>query len=178
MSLSRRIFIGLGVGIATGLFFGELVADFRLFGDLFISLLQMTVLPYIFVSLIAGFARLEVAQLSKLAIRGGGILVLIWAIALLVIFVASLAFPDLDAGTFFSSVITTEPAPTNLIELYVPANIFFSLSNNMVPAVVLFSIMLGLALINVEEKHLVLPLLDGVATALASINNKIVQLTP
>jgi ABC-type amino acid transport substrate-binding protein len=65
-----------------------------------------------------------------------------------------------------------------LLELYVPANIFFSLSNNMVPAVVIFSIFLGLALISVDEKLLVLPFFDGLAAALTSINHKIVELTP
>ncbi len=178
MTLSSRIFVGLGLGIASGLFFGELLADFEVIGDLFVGLLQITVLPYIMVSLIAGFARLEVAQASRLALRGGGTLLLIWAVALFVIFVSSLAFPQLGTGTFFSSVNTPEPTETNLIELYVPANIFFSLSNNMVPAVVLFSIFVGLALISVEEKQLVLPFFDGLAAALTRINHKIVELTP
>ena len=178
MTLSSRIFVGLGLGVVTGLFFGELVADFELLGDLFVGLLQITVLPYIMVSLIAGFARLEVHQAGKLAIRGGGTLFLIWGVALFVIFISALSFPDLDSGSFFSSPVTPDPSPTNLLELYVPANIFFSLSNNMVPAVVLFSILIGLALITVDEKELVLPFFDGLAAALTSINHKIVELTP
>ena len=48
MTLSSRILIGMALGIASGLFFGELLADLKLFGDLFVALLQMTVLPYIF----------------------------------------------------------------------------------------------------------------------------------
>ena len=56
MGLSTRIFIGLFSGVATGLFFGELVADLKILGDIFIKLLQMTVLPYIVVSLIAAAA--------------------------------------------------------------------------------------------------------------------------
>lgn len=178
MTLSSRIFVGLGLGIAVGLFFGELAADFELLGDLFVGLLQITVLPYIIVSLIAGFARLEMNQASKLAVRGGATLLLIWGVALLVIFLATFAFPDLASASFFSSAVSPEPASTNLIELYVPANIFFSLSNNMVPAVVLFSILVGLALITIEDKHLVLPIFDGLAAAFTRINNKIVDFTP
>ncbi len=178
MTLSSRIFIGLGLGIAVGLFFGELVADFELLGDLFVGLLQITVLPYIIVSLVAGFARLELSQASKLAVRGGAVLLLIWGIALLVIFVATFAFPNLNSGSFFSSAVSPEPVSTNLIELYIPSNIFFSLSNNMVPAVVLFSILVGLALISVDDKQLVLPFFDGLAAAFTSINHKIVDFTP
>jgi Na+/H+-dicarboxylate symporter len=109
MTLSNRIFIGLGLGIAAGLFFGELVADFELLGDLFVGLLQITVLPYIIVSIVAGFARLELSQASKLAVRGGAALLLIWSVALLVIFLATFAFPDLASGSFFSSAVSRYP---------------------------------------------------------------------
>ena len=73
MTLSGRILIGLTLGIASGLFFGEILSNLKLFGDLFVGLLQITVLPYIMVSLIAGFARLETTQAKKLAIHGGGV---------------------------------------------------------------------------------------------------------
>ena len=43
-----------GLGIVVGLFFGELVKPLEVIGQIFIGLLQMTVLPYILVSLIAG----------------------------------------------------------------------------------------------------------------------------
>jgi Na+/H+-dicarboxylate symporter len=58
MSLSARIFIGLALGVITGIFFGELVADLKIFGDIFVKLLQITVLPYIILSLIAGIGRI------------------------------------------------------------------------------------------------------------------------
>ncbi len=178
MSLSSRIFIGLFAGIATGLFFGEIVADLKVFGDVFIALLQMTVLPYIMVSLIAGFGRMKLDQAKRLAVRGSLLLLVIWGMALLLIFAASLAFPDLDTASFFSAVQPDAAEPTNLLELYVPANVFYSLSNNLVPAVVLFSILLGVALISVDYKSAVLPIVDGIAEALSRINSAMVQLTP
>lgn len=178
MSLSKRIFIGLLAGIATGLFFGELTADLKLLGEIFIKLLQMTVLPYIVVSLIAGFGRMSPSQARRLAIRGSVVLVSIWGLALVLIFLAPLAFPSLDTASFFSSQSGPGPAAGNLIELYVPHNIFYSLSNNLVPAVVLFSILLGVALISVEDKSSVLAIFDGLSHALAHINNLVVQLTP
>jgi ABC-type amino acid transport substrate-binding protein len=66
----------------------------------------------------------------------------------------------------------------NLYELYLPANIFYSLANNLVPAVVLFSILVGIALINLEEKQGILHFFDGIAQAMARINALVVQLTP
>ena len=67
MSLSSRIFVGLFAGVCTGLFFGEMVADLKIVGDVFVKLLQITVLPYIIVSLIAGFGRMELSQTLRLA---------------------------------------------------------------------------------------------------------------
>ncbi|MCZ6831602.1 MAG: cation:dicarboxylase symporter family transporter, partial [Gammaproteobacteria bacterium] len=61
---------------------------------------------------------------------------------------------------------------------YVPSNIFYSLSNDLVPAVVLFSILLGVALISVPDKSSVLAIFDGLTEALGRINALIVQLTP
>jgi Na+/H+-dicarboxylate symporter len=45
MSASRKILVGLVLGISTGLFLGDRAAPFRFLADGFIRLLQMTVLP-------------------------------------------------------------------------------------------------------------------------------------
>ena len=52
LSLSTKVLLGVLFGILTGLFFGEEVAWMGIIGDIFIGLLQMTVLPYIMFSLI------------------------------------------------------------------------------------------------------------------------------
>jgi Na+/H+-dicarboxylate symporter/ABC-type amino acid transport substrate-binding protein len=178
MSLSGRILVGLLVGVATGLFFGEMAADLKLLGDIFVKLLQITVLPYIIVSLIAGFGRMQMAQAKQLALRGTAVLLVIWGLALGLIFVASLAFPDIETASFFSAPSRVEVEQPDLFELYLPANIFYSLSNNLVPAVVFFSILVGIALIQVEDKSGILPVFDGLAEAMSKINAAMVQLTP
>ncbi len=57
-SLSTNILIGMFLGIACGIFFGEKVAFLQVAGNAFIKLLQMTILPYILVSLINGIGGL------------------------------------------------------------------------------------------------------------------------
>lgn len=178
MTLSTRIFIGLFAGIAAGLFFGELVADLKIVGDIFVKLLQMTVLPYILVSLVAGFGRMNMREAKRLALRGAVVLGVIWVLALAVIFVAPLAFPDRETASFFASPLVGEAAGADLLELYLPHNIFYSLSNNLVPAVVLFSIFMGIALISVDQKDMVLPIFDSLSAALGRINSMVVNFTP
>jgi CRISPR/Cas system CMR subunit Cmr6 (Cas7 group RAMP superfamily) len=58
MSAFTRVILGLVLGVFTGLFFGELAGNPEIFGEAYIRLLQMTVLPYIMVSLIGGLDRL------------------------------------------------------------------------------------------------------------------------
>lgn len=178
MGLSARILVGLVLGIVTGLFFGEMVSWLKLFGDIFIKLLQITVLPYIVVSLIAGFARMQLGQARILALRGSLVLLAIWGLALTMIFAAALAFPEIDTASFFGSPEQAGGDQPDLLDLYLPANIFYSLSQNFVPAVVLFSILVGVALISVDGKEGMLPIFDAMASALSRINAAIVQLTP
>ena len=51
MSLSAKIFLGLGLGIATGIFLGEITAPLKAVGAAYVQLLQMAVLPYVTVSI-------------------------------------------------------------------------------------------------------------------------------
>ena len=56
MTFSRKILLGLVLGVATGLLLGDRAAPLRYLADAFIRLLQMTVLPYVTVSLVAGIS--------------------------------------------------------------------------------------------------------------------------
>ena len=60
-----------------------------------------------------------------------------------------LSLPAWKAGTFFSSSSVESRAEFDFLGLYLPTNPFYSLANNVVPAVVVFSILFGVALIGV-----------------------------
>ena len=49
-------------GAAIGLFFGERAARLKVVADAYIRLLQMTVLPYVTVSIVAGLGGLDAAR--------------------------------------------------------------------------------------------------------------------
>ncbi len=48
----------------------------------------------------------------------------------------------------------------NFLQLYIPANPFFALANAIIPAIVVFSVMIGLALTGVKSKD-ALPSMAG-----------------
>lgn len=178
MSSGRKILVGLVLGVATGLLLGDDAAPFRFLADGFIRLLQMTVLPYITVSLVAGIGALDPATARRLFLRVGALTLVLWALALGAVFLMPLAFPALESASFFSTTLLEERPPVDFLSLYIPSNPFHSLANSVVPAVVLFSAVLGIALMGVSGKEKLLEWLQVAERALARANRLVVRLTP
>jgi hypothetical protein len=178
LGLTAKILIGLGLGVMTGLFFGESAAALQIVADAYIRLMQMVVLPYLAIALMAGLGQLEANQAKLLALRGGALLLLFWAISVLTIFLMSLTFPEWQAGSFFSSALVEPRKAFNFVELYIPANPFHALANSIVPAVVFFSAAVGVALIGVEDKEQLIRGLETFLAALSRLTRFLVGLTP
>jgi Na+/H+-dicarboxylate symporter len=175
---TRQILVGLGLGVLTGLFLGERAAALGLVADAYVRLLQMTVLPYVTISLIAGIGGLDAASARRLFGRVGLLTLVLWALALGGVFLMPLMFPAIESASFFSTSLVEEPAALDFVSLYIPSNPFHSLANNVVPAVVLFSGFVGVALIGMPEKQRLIDVLAVMERALARANRFAVQLTP
>ncbi len=178
MTASRKIFVGLALGLAVGLFLGDRAAPFHLLANGFIRLLQMTVLPYVTVSLIASIGSLDPATAKRLFLRVGALTLVLWALALGAVFLMPVAFPQLESASFFSTTMLEEREPVDFLSLYIPSNPFHSLANSVVPAVVLFSAVLGIALMGVSGKERLIEWLLVAERALARANRLVVRLTP
>jgi len=178
MSVATQVFIGLGLGLITGLFFGERAAFLRVGGDIFIGALQITVIPYVMVALITSLGRLNLSEARNLALKAGSVLLLLWAIGLAIVFLAPLAFPDWPSASFFSASQIQDQPPVDFLRLYIPSNVFYALSNAIVPAVVVFSILLGVALIQVPGKARLLDVLTTFGDALMRVTGFIGRLAP
>lgn len=177
-SLATLVLIGFGLGIATGIFFGEIVEPLNALGMAFIRLLQMSVLPYITVSLIRGLGRMSYAKAGKLARKAGLIMVMLWSLALIAVALFPIAFPNWQTSAFFSTSTLQLAPPPDFVALYIPSNPFHSLANSVIPAVVVFSIALGIALIGVKNKEGLLDTLDAIGEALGRITAFVVRLAP
>ena len=175
MSLSTKVLIGLGTGIFAGIFFGERAAFLKVFGDAFILLLQMTVLPYIMASLIAGLGGLSLDAAASLAKKCGVLLLVLWGIGLAMVLVMPLAFPAWESASFFSTSLIEAKRPFNFLGLYIPANLFYSLTNNVVPAVVVFSFAFGVALIGFKDKAVLLRGFTAATQVLGRITTFLVE---
>ena len=87
--LSTYILAGLILGVAYGLFFGEFAGNLAIVGKAYVGLLQMSILPYMVVSLIGGIGHLSYDSAKRLALTGGAVLLGSWLLAFAVIFVAA-----------------------------------------------------------------------------------------
>ncbi|MGD8670177.1 MAG: cation:dicarboxylase symporter family transporter [Desulfobacterales bacterium] len=177
ISLSTQILIGLTLGLIVGLFFGDKASALAIVGKAYIGLIQMSILPYMVVSLMLGIGSLSYEKAVKLAITGGIVLVASWFLAFAFVFLMPLAFPPIKAGSFFSASLV-EVAEVDFIDLYIPVNPISSMARTVVPAAAVFSIAFGIALIGVENKQSLLDILSATSKTLTRIAMMVVKLTP
>jgi Na+/H+-dicarboxylate symporter/ABC-type amino acid transport substrate-binding protein len=178
MSDATRVLLGLGLGILTGVFFGEAVGFLKVGGDAFIALLQITVLPYILVALITSIGRQTPQSVKALALNAGSLLLGLWALGLLVVLSFPLALPEWPSASFFSTSQLQDTRSVDFLQLYIPSNIFSSLANATVPAIVVFSVLFGLGLMNVANKELILTPLSTIGDTLMAITGYVGRLAP
>ncbi|NMP15671.1 cation:dicarboxylase symporter family transporter [Thalassotalea sp. Y01] len=178
MSMSTVVLLSFAIGIVFGLFFGEMIAWMAIIGDAFIKLLQMTIIPYIIVSLISSLGKLSYHQARSLGINVGKLMLIIWGLGILTIYTIKWTFPEWQAGDFFSLAVLSDPEEVDLLDLYIPANPFFSLSNSYIPAIVLFCVATGIALISIDNKEPLLAPLQLLGEAFNKVTQYIVKLMP
>ncbi|HEB27136.1 MAG TPA: cation:dicarboxylase symporter family transporter [Porticoccus sp.] len=178
LSPFMQVMASLILGVAVGLFFGEVMGKINFIGQVYIQLLQMTVIPYILVSLISSLGSLDMSVAKKIGIKGGGLVLFLWVLSMLTLLFMPLAYPSWTSASFFSSdLISSQQAP-DLLSLYIPSNPFYSMANTMVPAIVVFSIFLGVAMIGVENKKQFLLSLQNVSSALMNIASAVAKIAP
>ncbi len=178
LSLSSWILVGLGLGLLTGVFLGEAATVLQPIADIYIRLMQMTVLPYLVLALVIGFGQLDVGHARRLAKRAGVFLLLTWGLTFAVIAAMPAAFPGMQSASFFSNSLVEPGQPFSIPDIYFTANPFNSLANAVVPAVVLFSSLIGIGLIGIEQRERLLAPLRVANAAVVSVTKFVISLTP
>lgn len=178
LSLSTSIFLGLILGILCGILFGEYCSFLAPLGDVFLGLMKMSIMPYIMVSLIVGIGSLSKEQAKVLLAKGGLWFVLLIIISIAVILLIPLSFPALTTASFFSKSMIQPREGVDLVQLFIPSNPFQSLVNSFIPAIVLFSIAIGVALMGLKNKQSLIQPLATLSQALTKIAKFVIKLAP
>jgi Na+/H+-dicarboxylate symporter len=178
MRTTGRIFTGLVAGILCGIFFGDLCVVFEPFASAFIKLMQMAVIPYVVVSIVAGIGGLDGNEAGVVARKGGLLMLCLWLVGILLFFSMQFAFPPCVTASFYSAPGIARPEAVNFVDTLIPANPFRALADGTLPAIVLFSILLGVALIGTAERSQFIGMLRIVSAALTRIMTFVMALVP
>ena len=174
-----QVLEGMIIGFILGQVLPDKAADYLSpIGNGFIRLFQMPVLPFISLSLIAGVGRLEMNQAGRLLIRAGAVLVCFWVLILLTVCLIPLGFPDWQQGSFYQPSLLETGESFDLVELFIPSNPFEAFAQTQIPAIVLFSLMLGIALIRIPKRKELIKIFDTLCSGLLKISTTISKLTP
>lgn len=211
ISFSKRVFTGLGLGIAYGLIlhftYGpesavliESMPWFNLIGTGYVKLLQMIVMPLVFISILGAFTKITIGKnFGKMAGMILGILVGTTAIAAVIGIAATLIF-GLDASEIVSGEaevargasieersvgVADKALPDQLLEL-LPANPFLDFTGarpTSTIGVVIFAAFLGFAYLAIvrrepENAALVKKGIDAIYSLVMGIVRIVLRLTP
>jgi Na+/H+-dicarboxylate symporter/ABC-type amino acid transport substrate-binding protein len=176
--LSVQIISAMFIGLLLGYILSTPYSVINNIANAFVTLLQMTVLPYITLSLIVGLGGLSPDKAKKVSKQSLAIIIIMIMVVLFFIFSTPLAFPDWQHAEFYSVNTIKVADEFNLVSLFISANPFSAFANTLIPAVVFFSICLGLGLMQIKAKRQTLLVLTNLQQAVANINNFIMKFAP
>ncbi len=177
MSLALQMALATALGILFGILLGDLCSVFAPWGSAYIMVLKVTTIPYLICAIIHGVGRLVSSTAKQILQKGLIFIGCAWAINITMIYVTAFMFPR-SHGIPQGSYSGKTPPGINFAELLIPDNIFYALTHNIIPAIVVFGILIGIALMHLKEKTTFMELLETLVNALTRITGWISRITP
>jgi len=166
-TLWKRVLVGLALGVGAGLALRSLLGPeagavfattwLKPFGDLFVQLIRMLIIPLIFTTLAAGIMAMgHPAKLGSIGVKAIGLYLLTTLFAVSIGIGMGILFQP-GAGVDFSNVVPVPqdrevPTVVERLLAIVPTNPINALSSGDVLAVIFFAILLGVAILITGEK--------------------------
>lgn len=150
-NLLLRILLGLILGAIFGLIFGEKILWVKPFGDAFVRLLKMIVLPVVITSLIVGSASIHPSKLGKIGIKVLIIYLVTSAFAVTIgLLFGNLFHPgtSVDLASVGHGVVKKAAAPS-LVDTFlniIPKNPFSAIAKGQILPTIFFSMLVGIGL--------------------------------
>lgn len=186
MSLTKRVILGMLIGIATGFIIRTFLQDinfvneyivhglFDVGGKIFIASLKMLVVPLIFVSLVCGTSSLkDISTLGRLGGKTVAFYLVTTAIAITLAIVMGNIFQpgagvDLGAATTFAS--KDAPSLGSVIINMFPTNPISSMAEGNTLQIIVFAILFGIAVSASGKSG------ERIASVFADLNDVIMKL--
>ncbi len=186
--MGKRLTLWIGVGVLGGFLYGALlprwIAPLDFFGDLFLALLNMIVVPLVAVSVFLGVASLE--SLGRLRDLGLKTFLYYLATTSLAVFtglvLVHLIRPGVGVALSASGTASLPTAqgwtPRDFVLRLVPTNPLASLARGEILPIIVFSLLLGAAVIPVRDREPVVRFFQGLNDAILTLTGWIMLLAP
>jgi len=177
MNLAAWVLVGGAAGILVGLLFGDDCAILSPIGFAYVGLLQAAVYPYLICSLLHGLGSLEPGKAWRLFKCGWIFYVAAWIVTFATLAALARAIPEVNPAVIAETAATPHSV-SSLLGLLIPTDLFTALTQNYVPAVVIFCIFYGVAMQTLKDKQALLSMLETIRLASLRFWNWIVRLAP
>ncbi|MFC5180307.1 dicarboxylate/amino acid:cation symporter [Actinomadura harenae] len=186
----QQIVLSLVLGVAVGAVINNTAADgskiatdwLDPFGDVYVSLLKIVVVPLVFAAIVVSIGRLRhVGNVARLTGKTLGWFVITSAISTAVgLGVAFLINPGKGLGQLASEKTETDPVTwTQVLHNLFPSNIVKAMADGNVLGVVTFAVLFGAALVAVGERgERITALVDDLYGVMQNVVWWVVRLTP
>lgn len=185
LKLYHLIFIGIALGVCVGYFWGNITTVILApVGEVFMRLLRLLVIPLVFTSVTLGIVSIgdakHLGSISKKTftyfVSSGFIAT---TIGLVLVGIIKPGVGHTSINPLHPENLNENPSITKMIVEIAPQNIFESLTNGQILPVIVFSILLGVALIEIGKKgEPFVSFLDSSSHAIMKITDWIIRLTP
>lgn len=156
IALWKRVILALVLGLAVGLLWGEGANSIRWVGDLFIRLIQMVVVPLVFVTIVSGIVRMgDPQKLGTIGVKTMAIYMVTTAIAISIgLVLAGLLQPGsgVDVTTAVPGEVQEAMPLSERLMGIVPSNPIAALAEGNILAIIFFAVLLGIAVLLIREE--------------------------
>lgn len=153
--LWKRILVALVLGVIVGALWGEGAQSIRWMGDLFIRLIQMVVVPLVFITIVSGMVAMgDPQKLGSLGVKTLAVYMGTTALAIVIgLTLAALIQPGvgIDLSTATPGALQ-EPMPLGQrLMTIVPNNPVAALAEGNILAVIFFALLFGMGILTVGK---------------------------
>lgn len=163
MKLWQQVITGLILGIIAGVTMGEDAAKLKIFGDVFISLIKMVIVPLIFFAILSGITSMHGdGNFTRVGIKGFATYIFTAIFAVMIGIGAGLVFQP-GSGVDLHSILetthvagtvktTTPPSVSEFLLNLIPKNPIKAMASDHFLQIIIFSIFTGITINMIGEK--------------------------
>lgn len=181
--LFTRIAIGFGLGILFGILLPEFSIQTKFIGDIYLNLIQMMIIPIIFVAVSTGIINIgSSSDLGRIGLKSIVVFVVMFiTTAAISLVISYLIRPgqriQMDAVGYDGEI--TEPSIADFFMNIVPSNLFQAISEGDIFATILFTVIFSIAIVIIgKEADPVRTFINSLSKVIFKILDFIMELTP